>query len=254
VKRLIVNADDFGRTDGIVSGTLDAHTNGIVTSATAMVLEPAARAGLQRARKEAPELALGLHFVLTGGGRPASSPDRIPAIAPDGFFPRSLEALPATLPEEEIRRELEAQIALFLEMTGQPPTHLDSHHHSAIHPSVGPVFAAVARERRLPARSSNAKARDQLRTAGVPTPDDFLDAFFGAGATAGNLLRLVAELPEGVSELMCHPGYSDASLRSGSSYADEREGEISALCDPRVRAAIAADGVRLASFRDLSAR
>jgi predicted glycoside hydrolase/deacetylase ChbG (UPF0249 family) len=254
VRRLIVNADDFGRTDGIVSGTLDAHKNGIVTSATAMVLEPAARRGLRRAREEAPDLPIGLQFVLTGGGAPASPPERVAALAPEGRFRRSLEVLPAELPEEEVRRELEAQISLFEEMAGAPPSHLDSHHHCAIHPSIGPVFAAVARERGLPARSSNAQARGQLRASGVPTPDDFLDGFFGPGATPGNLLRLVSELGSGTTELMCHPGYSDDDLRRDSTYADEREGEIAALCDKRVRAALAADGVRLASFRDLSAR
>jgi predicted glycoside hydrolase/deacetylase ChbG (UPF0249 family) len=254
VKRLIVNADDYGRTEGIVRGTLDAHRQGIVTSATAMVLEPAAAAGLRRAREQAPELAMGLHFVLTGGGPPASAPEEVPALAPNGRFARSLEALPATLPAEEIRRELEAQIALFERLAGSPPTHLDSHHHSAIHPSVGPVFAAVARERRLPARSSNSHARQELRAAGVATTDDFLDAFFGAGATAGNLLRLVEELPDGFSELMCHPGYADDDLRRDSTYADERDGEVAALCDARVRAALAASGVQLASFRDLAAR
>jgi predicted glycoside hydrolase/deacetylase ChbG (UPF0249 family) len=254
VKRLIVNADDFGRTEGIVRGTLDAHQRGIVTSATAMVLETAAREGLRRAREQAPELPLGLHFVLTGGGSPASPPDRVRALAPEGRFPRSLEALPAALPSKEIRRELEAQLALFEEMAGTSPSHLDSHHHCAIHPSVGPVFAAVARERGIPARSSNETSRGMLRAAGVPTPDAFLDAFFGSGATSGTLLRLVAELSDGVTELMCHPGYSDEELRRGSSYADERDAEITALCDPRVRAAIAADGVQLASFQDLSPR
>ena len=73
-KRLIVNADDFGRTPGVNEGTLEAHLNGIVTSATVMVLEKAARDGIRQAIERAPKLGLGLHFMLTGGGVPASAP------------------------------------------------------------------------------------------------------------------------------------------------------------------------------------
>jgi predicted glycoside hydrolase/deacetylase ChbG (UPF0249 family) len=253
MKRLIVNADDYGRTPGVNEGTLEAYVKGIVTSATVMVLEPAAEAGIHLAAAAAPGLALGLHFAVTGGGTSASPAGSLPSLAPGGRFVRNVEQLPLRLPEAEIRRELEAQIGLFEEMAGRAPSHIDSHHHSALHVSIQPVFADVAAEHGLPVRASNARAFKQLREAGARVPDHFIESFYGSGATAANLKLLLEHLREGVSELMCHPGYPDEALLSGSSYAKEREKEIAALCDPSVREVVNSIGVELVTFRDLPA-
>ncbi|HEY3124199.1 MAG TPA: ChbG/HpnK family deacetylase [Thermoanaerobaculia bacterium] len=253
MKRLIVNADDYGRTPGVNEGTLEAYVKGIVTSATVMILEPAAQEGIRLARAAAPDLALGLHFAVTGGGASASLAGTLPRLAPGGRFVRSVEELPDRIPEEEIRREIEAQIALFEKLAGRPPTHLDSHHHSALHVSVQPVFAAVALERGLPVRAANSRARGQLRESGLHIPDYFIESFYGSGATAENLRFVLAHLREGVSELMCHPGYPDEALLAGSSYAREREQEVAALCDPMIRESLAADDIELITFRELAA-
>lgn len=234
------------------SGTLEAHLFGIVTSATVMVLEPAAEEGVSEASRRAPNLSFGLHFVLTGGGLPASSLERVPSLLVGGRFPRDAAALPRKLAEDEVSRELEAQIFLFEKMTGRPPTHLDSHHHSALHPSIQPVFAEAARVRRIPVRASSDAARASLRAAGVRTPDRFVDAFYGDGASAETLsaiLRSVAD--EKTTELMCHPGRADERLLSGSTYAREREREIALLCDPEVRTIVTQQGIELVSFCDL---
>jgi predicted glycoside hydrolase/deacetylase ChbG (UPF0249 family) len=251
VKRLIVNADDFGRTPGINAGVLEAHLAGIVTSATAMVLEPAAEEGISEAIGRAPRLALGLHFAVTGGGFPASDPARLPTLLVDGRFARSPERLPREIPPDEILRELGAQIFLFEKLVGRPPSHLDSHHHSALHPAIQPVFAEVARKRGLPVRASSAEARVALRAAGVRTPDRFLDGFYGDGATAENLRATLRSLPEGTSELMCHPGHSDEDLLAGSTYARERERELALLCDPEIPLLLAREEVERVDFRDL---
>ncbi|MEO8349840.1 MAG: carbohydrate deacetylase [Acidobacteriota bacterium] len=252
MKRLIVNADDFGRTRGVNSGVLEAHFFGIVRSATVMVLEPAAEEGVSEAIRRAPNLSFGLHFVLTGGGLPASSLERVPSLLVEGRFPRSAADLPSELAEDEISRELEAQIFLFEKMAGQPPTHLDSHHHSALHPSIQPVFAEAARIRKIPVRASSAAARGSLRAAGVRTPDRFVDAFYGDGANAETLraiLRAIAD--DETTELMCHPGRADERLLSGSSYALEREREIALLCDPDLRTLLTQQRIELVSFREL---
>jgi predicted glycoside hydrolase/deacetylase ChbG (UPF0249 family) len=253
MKRLIVNADDYGRTAGINEGTLEAYVKGIVISATVMILEAAAEEGLHLARAVAPDLALGLHFAVTGGGRSASPPGSLPQLAPAGRFVRSVEELPEWIPEQEVRKELEAQIALFEKRAGKPPTHLDSHHHSALHISVAPVFASVAKERGLPVRASNGRALAQLREKGLRVPDFFIESFFGSGATSENLRFILAHLREGVTELMCHPGYPDDALVRNSSYAREREKEIAALCDPAIREALAAEDITLITFRALAA-
>jgi chitin disaccharide deacetylase len=248
MKRLIVNADDFGRTEGINAGTLEAHRRGIVTSATVMILEGAAAAGIRRALFESPRLALGLHCVLTGGGAPASPPDSLPTLAPGGVFARNAEALPADIDAGEIRRELENQIELFRSIAGRLPSHLDSHHHSALHPRVEPVFASVAAELGLPVRAASPEAFVALRGRGLPTPDRFFDSFYGPGATRENLQRLVEDLSDGTSELMCHPGFADPVLRAGSTYCDEREREVEILCDPAIGALLSRDGVELVTF------
>lgn len=248
MRRLIVNADDYGRTEGINRGTIEAHRDGIVTSTTVMILERFAAAGIRQAMREAPRMSLGLHCVLTGGGPPATEPARLPTLAPGGRFARNAEALPKVLDGDEVRRELETQIALFEAAAGRGPSHLDSHHHSALHPAIEPVFAQIARERGIPVRASSAAARATLRGMGLATPDFFLDGFYGGGANAGNLLSILDSLPDGSSELMCHPGHPDPELLAGSSYAAEREGEIRALCDPRVRDRVQERGIVLIPF------
>jgi hypothetical protein len=251
VRRLIVNADDFGRTRGVNAGVVDAHLLGIVTSSTVMVLEPAAEEGVSDVRRRAPRLSLGLHFVLTGGGLPASNPDRVPSLLVGGRFRRFPADLPQELPPEEIARELDAQLFLFEKMAGGPPTHLDSHHHSALHPSVQRVFAQAALRLEIPVRASSAAAREELRAAGVRTPDRFVDGFYGPGATVANLRTILLALANETTELMCHPGRADERLVAGSTYARERELELALLCEPELKTLVAEQDIRLVSFRDL---
>ena len=248
MKRLIVNADDFGRTPGINAGTLEAHAGGIVTSATVMVLEASAPRGIREAAERAPRLSLGLHFAVTGGGPPAAPARSVPTLAPDGRFVRRVEDLPPRIPAEEVRAELLAQIGVFEILARHPPSHLDSHHHAATHPSIAPVFAAVARERSLPARAIDAESRRALRSAGVHTPDRFFGEFHDGGVDFETLERVLGEVPDGVSELMCHPARVDDALRDGSSYAEERDWEREILSDPKIRERVRSLGIALVGF------
>ncbi len=248
MKRLIVNADDFGRTPGVVEGTLEAHLKGIVSSATVMILERAAAEGVRQAIERAPRLALGLHIVLTGGGPPASAPTSVPTLAPGGKFVPDAKALPEKLPADEVRREVSAQIAIFEVIAGRSPSHLDSHHHCALHPSVQPVFVEIARQRGLPVRAASSRAREELRREGLRVPDWFLESFYGDGATRDNLHMLIEALPDGTSELMCHPGHPDDELLRTSSYAKERAREIELLCDPEIPTLLDRRGIELVGF------
>ena len=248
MKRLIVNADDFGRSPGVNAGVLETHRRGIVSSATVLVLENSAARGIREAAERGRELSLGLHFALTGGGRPAAAARDVPNLAPDGRFRRNRADLPDRLPEAEIEAELEAQIGIFESLARKPPSHLDSHHHVALHPSVGPVFAAVARRRSLPVRASSDEARESLRAAGVKTPDRFVDTFYGTGVSFDALEDVVDSLTDGTTEVMCHPGRADDALRAASTYVDEREFEIDVLCDPRIRALLKSHRIELIGF------
>lgn len=243
---LIVNADDLGRTEGINRGIFEAHRHGLVTSATLMVGFAAARPAAA-ALAEHPALGVGLHVTLTGA-RPTLPPARVPSLVDDeGRFARKPELL-GTLDPLELRAEVRSQLERFRSLTGRDPSHLDSHHHSHRAPAVLAALIEVAQELRVPVRRSSEAVAERLRSAGVATTDHFEERFFGQGATLASLLDILRGLPEGVTELMCHPGHPDDELRRDSGYAEAREREIAALCDPAARALADRLGLRLLPF------
>lgn len=244
---LIVNADDLGRTEGINAGVFEAHREGLVTSATLMVGYPAAAAAARELATH-PGLGVGLHVTLTGGGPPTLPPGRVPSLVDaDGRLPRRPAAL-ATADPSEVLAEVRNQLARFHELTGRPPTHLDSHHHAHCDPLVLDALVTVAREAGLPVRRASEAVAARLAAGGGVTTDFFVDRFFAADARLEILLEILAGLRPGVTELMCHPARVDDELRRDSGYADERESELAALTHPKARRAVAERGVRLVHF------
>lgn len=249
MKRLIVNADDLGRTHGINTGVFEAHRKGIVTSATAMVnydsvVEAAAMS------RENPKLGIGLHVALTGG-RTALPKASVPSLVDArGAQPGKPEGLGAARPEE-IAAEVEAQFARFIEVFGRKPTHLDSHHHSHRRPDVFAAVRALALREGLPVRNAGGAMGAALKGAGLRSNDAFEEGFFDAGATVANLVHIIENLSEGSTELMCHPAHPDTELAASSSYAAVRVLELRALCDPAIRAAVSRADIRLITFSDL---
>lgn len=285
LRRLIVNADDYGLTPGVSRGILRAHAEGIVTSTSVMINMPGAAKWVGTALREAPDLGLGLHFNLTAG-KPVSPPDAIPdLVTPRGAFHPS-DVLIGWLPTVDmgqVERELHAQIDRFGEAAGRPPDHLDSHHHiTYLSPPMVSLMLELARElvvpvrRPIPARWDIEQAADifesmmgdrppsrayaeemidvlngLLRGASVPTPDDFIRAFYGDGATLGNLLLLLLDIEEGTTELMCHPGEADEDLGSASGYVEARQRELTALMAPSTREVINTEYIQLITFANL---
>jgi predicted glycoside hydrolase/deacetylase ChbG (UPF0249 family) len=88
-----------------------------------------------------------------------------------------------------------------------------------------------------------------LMEAGIPFPDYFIASFFASGVSLDNLSKIIASIPEGVSELMCHPGFVDDELSSTSSYAEFRDLEFQILTDPTIIQAIDTSGIRLLTFQ-----
>lgn len=225
MKRLIVNADDFGAGRGINRGVAEAHRDGILTSASLMVDMPGSEEAAQLA-VGLPGMSVGLHAVLTGE-------DGAPAVD----FGEG----------ERCRAELRRQVSRFAELTGGMPTHLDSHHNVHRDPRLSPLFLELAEEHRLPLRE-HSQAR-------------YFSAFYGQWdggevhlewIEPASLVRmLAAEVGPGVTELGCHPGYVASDFRS--SYSAEREVELRTLCDPAVRRAIEELGISLIDFRALEA-
>jgi len=220
-RRVIVNADDFGLTEGVSRGIADCHARGVVTSTSLMVHRPGAPAAAALARRH-PALAVGLHFDIGG--------DREGAFDPDD--------------PDSARAELEGQLERFETLTGAPPTHLDSHWHVHNRPRLLGVFRAAAGRLGVPLRDDGDVA--------------FVGGFYGQwehGVTDLAHIGVPAleailrdETPGPWTEVACHPGYADGDL--DSVYASEREEEVRTLTSPRIRETLAAAGLELASFRD----
>ncbi len=279
-RRLIVNADDFGRTPGVTEGILRAHCEGIVTSATVMMNMPGAAAALQRAQKECPRLGLGVHLVFTAG-RPLMPVEWVSSLVDKhGRFLSQDEVLanPDRIDLGELKSELKAQIKTFQNAAGQWPDHLDAHHFVHVLPQFFEVYLELAEEFQLPARiplprdeewpahlpaGLSAVPPEQLRAIlqsdwsllqqhPVRRTDYFIGHFFGDEAlTVAHLLHILDGLPEGTGELMTHPGLADDALRAQSRYHVQRERELALLCHPTVKQHIADLGLRLITFAGL---
>ena len=244
-----MNADDLGRTHGINTGVFEAHRKGIVTSATAMVNYPGIAEAAELSRRN-PGLGIGLHVALTGGvtALPAAA---VPTLVDSkGRQPAKPEGLEGANPGE-IMAEVEAQFARFIETFGRKPTHLDSHHHSHRRPEVFEAVCALARREGLPVRNAGGAMGRALLDRSLRTNDFFEENFFDQGVSLESLTSIIERLPEGSTELMCHPAHEDAELSATSSYAAVRVRELEVLCHPHIHAAIKRADIRLITFADL---
>jgi predicted glycoside hydrolase/deacetylase ChbG (UPF0249 family) len=251
VKRLIVNADDFGRSVGIDDGILRAHGGGIVTSTTFMTNAPSTEHAATLARAT-PTLDVGVHLVLTYA-RPLSNPARIRSLVrEDGSFWRPSELLARSIDRAEALAEYRAQFARARELIARDPTHVDTHHWVHDHPALSWAVCELARETGAAARTHTPVQRDEYRAKGVRTTDHFTREFQHQGhIEVADLLALISRLEDGVTELMCHPGEPDPGLVATSAYARERPLELAALTDPTVRAALESRRITLTTFAEL---
>jgi chitin disaccharide deacetylase len=221
VKYLIVNGDDLGVSPGINRGIIEAHRRGPLTSAS-LIVNLAASQQAARLTRELPALSVGLHAnLMDPSGRPLVD----------------LET------GEHCRAILQQQLHSFQQLTGHPPTHVDSHHNLHRRPELLPYFLELAGRYGLPLRAHS--------------PVRYFSKFYGqwGGKThleqisVQGLIRLLeTEITEGFTELSCHPGYCDPKLQS--TYRIEREVELRSLCDPLVHKSLSVRQIQLVNFRD----
>jgi predicted glycoside hydrolase/deacetylase ChbG (UPF0249 family) len=231
-RRLIVNADDFGRSHGVNRGVFAAYEHGIVTSASLMVRWRAARDAVVYARG-APELGLGLHVDLAEWVYAA------------GEW-RAVYEVVDLCDAVAVRAEVWRQVERFDTLYGAYPSHLDSHQHVHRSEPVRSTVLEVAAELGVVVRGED---------RGVAYCGDFHGQSGRAeriheAITREALVGIVSSLDPGTTELACHPGLGD---ESGSVYSDERDVEVAVLCDPAVRIAIEARDISLVSFRGVTA-
>lgn len=274
-KQLLVNADDFGLTEGITDGIIEAHQRGIVTS-TSIVASGAAFQHAVRQAHSNESLGIGVHLTLVEE-LPVSDPKDIPTLVrANGKLPRNYTELLSGLVfgrirSEHVERELRAQVMKCLKF-GLRPTHLDSHQHVHTLPAILRIAIRLGEEFdipgiRLPRDSPRRHIASLQRSIlcmlarwdarylrGRPfCICDRMTGLFQSGALGETaLMGIVRRLPEGSTELVCHPGKAD---RGGNgSYAHWRyhwEIELNALTSERVRDMLRAQDIQLITYKDL---
>lgn len=269
MKRLVVNADDFGYTRDVNSGIIEAHRHGILTATTLMANGTEFDHAVELANDN-PNLDIGCHLVLIGGKSLLQSGHPLPQSLPE--FLRCM-ALRQLNPYDELRAQVEKIIK-----AGIQPTHLDTHKHTHL---ALPVLNAVARlSKEFGIRwvrrpfdyplsggdpvpwskrvlSSGLQAvrsyfHQTLSRHGCRTTDHFAGFQLTGYLRTNELVALLRTLPEGLTEFMCHPGYCTDELRATPTRLKEsRERELQALTAPEVRATLQEIGIELVQYRDL---
>ncbi len=261
VRKLVVNADDFGFTRDVNQGIVEAHQHGILTATTLMATGPAFENAVQLAR-ENPKLDIGCHLVLVG----------------EPPFPLTVPQLIFAVARKRLRiyEELAAQVRRILD-AGLHPTHLDTHKHTHLLPPVLDAVARISEEFKIPwvrrpfdfpltpegvstAKRATSKAMGAMRghsarvlaRHGCRSTDHFAGFQITGHYDAASLAKVLRELPAGSTEFMCHPGLLGEELRGARTRLKEsREAELRALTSPEVRASIEECGIQLVSYREL---
>ena len=292
MRALIINADGYGFTDGATRAIDECVDFGTVRSVSVNVNFPHAGRIRDLLRRH-PDLSVGCHLNPIVG-RPLLDPGRIPTLvdAKGEFhyraFPRLF--LKGKIRAQELRAELEAQIARLRELAGAAFSHVDFHQSMNRLPGLHRLFLdlavdsgagrirthrnlfgmegrsprrqrllyAIGHPRRVPSLLWNAWLRRGALARGLAMPDQWVGiTYLGqrpGTITVENYLALLRNLPAGFSEFVAHPGYVDDELRRWSTYLAQRELERQVLLSEELRAGIAASGVRLAGYRDIPLR
>ena len=287
MKNLIVNADDLGWTDGVNRGIVEAFHDGIVTS-TSLLANGAAFAGGVEAARSAPGLGVGVHLNLSDGPPVADRETVTSLLNNDGEFaggPENLLLRRARrgLSLAEVENEWDAQIQKVRD-AGISPTHLDGHKHVHMLPGLFEIALKLAKRHDIgairvsleasslrAALSSGSKqnagvvmkqgvqarglkllardAREQAGRAGISTADYFCGIAQTGELTREGMEQFVKSLPEGTTEMMCHPGYADAALqKTPTRLQDSRQTELRILTDTGIRNLVASMGIRLIDY------
>lgn len=282
MKRLIVNADDFGLHSAVNQGIIEGYHNGCIRSTSLVVAGMAAEEAVTLAHDN-PGLGVGVHLTLVAE-RPVLSPKRIPSlIGENGYLLPDHVAfirryISGRICKEELRAECEAQI-LLAHRFGIRPTHLDSHQHLHVLPGVVKIIVDLAKKYnfsriRLPAEACSfygdypasagryiAKcgltmcarmAQKAIRSAGIGTPDHFFGMLAGGHLYKQHFLSILRLLPNGVSEIMVHPGKNNRILDDIYHWGYHWEEELDSVTSAETMEFIRNQHIDLISYRELT--
>ncbi|MBM6615344.1 chitin disaccharide deacetylase [Desemzia sp. RIT804] len=242
MKKLIINADDFGYCKGVNYGIIEAYSDGVLTSTTMMANMP----GFDQAvdlHKQYPGLGIGIHLVLTTG-RPLLKNLKTIVDADGNFRNQAYYKGSFIIDQQEIYDEWKAQIEKIL-AAGIQPTHVDTHHHANLFGDFNEIYLHLADEYQLPVRN-NFQNQDASRR----TTDGFVYTMETVIQTTETLEQLF-ETQDSV-EIMCHPAFLDKFLLNHSSYTYPRTEELELLTHPTIKDLFSTqDTIELTTFKSV---
>lgn len=228
--KLIINADDFGYTDGISEGIIYAYIHGIVTSTTVLMNSVNIEKQFEKL-KDAEGLGVGVHLNLTTGnsltnGKSISNNE--------GYFFNRKEIDFTKFDIIEVYNEWKAQIEKYIEITGKLPTHLDSHHGVHYREEFIDITKKLMQEYGLKARALSEY--------------NFVNGFYDKTANISNLSNLIIENKDYKTEIMVHCGFPDLKLKEKSSYYSMRLTELNVLCSEEIKELIKKNNIELVKY------
>jgi predicted glycoside hydrolase/deacetylase ChbG (UPF0249 family) len=282
MKKVIVNADDFGLAQGVNEGIIKAHQEGILTSATLMANMPGFDQAVELAGAN-PELGVGVHLNILRG-RPLSLAQKVGSLlSQENRFIPSVSSLLYRMALkkinfDEVEREFRAQVEK-VRKAGIHPSHIDSEKHIHL---IRPLFRIVlklAKEYKIdrirfiqeccisarPGQMfksifislSSSSMTKKMTQEGIRSPDRFYGVCDSGRVTAAKLQQVLQRAREGVLEIMVHPGFITQEMielekQMGSYYINKyREKELNALLDERLPEVIADLGIQLINFNHI---
>lgn len=230
--KLVMNADDFGLTEGVTKGILEACEKGIVRSTTALINSAYIEEAYELSKKY-PQLGIGIHLNLTLG-KPLTDVKTL--VDENGnFFRGAAKVYSHEVDYDEIYREWKAQIEKFVQVFHRLPTHIDSHHHVHDYTEEAlEVTKRLAEEYGL-----------QIRRY---SQFEFVRGFYGDDISREILIGLLEKNKDKCIEIMCHPGYVDLDLYRKSSYNLNRVKELDVICSDEVVAYCKEHDVELVNY------
>ncbi|MGL4848448.1 MAG: chitin disaccharide deacetylase [Clostridium sp.] len=242
--KIIFNADDFGLTEGVNLGIIKGFKKGIVKSTTLMVNMGYAKHAVELA-KQNPGLGVGVHLTVTAG-RPIIEKKTSLLDENNNFYNKDLlYDYTVEFEVEDLYNEWKAQIEKFIEMVGEKPTHLDSHHHIHLIPKYLDVALRLANEYEIP-------MREQKHTDKKYEYVKLAQTFIGSGCEKEYFLEDRENiLGENIVEIMCHPAIVDDELIRISSYNKGRENELEIITSEEIRNWIENNEIEIINFRKI---
>lgn len=225
--KLIINADDFGLSESINNGIIEAYKEGLISSTTIMINMPYVEDAISK-WKQNNSLGLGLHINLTQGSPISTNVNSL--VDDNGMFHkhRKIENGEIEVSYEDAYREIKAQIDKLLSYDVRID-HLDYHHFIHLNPSIRKALIDLALEYKLPLRTVDSDFRDEVKRSGIKTPDEFSFDFYDEGARWESIVNFVDNHKDCSSiEILTHCGYIDDDTKERTSYV-LREVELNEL-------------------------